>query len=423
MNMIIKNIYSAITILVLALLAACTGMDHYYQDMIKEGPIVYPGKVVGVQTFTGKNRIRFSMTTYPDPSVEKVWVKWTYRGVSDSLSADVTKGREYNTSDILLESLEEDNYTFFFTTVDSKGNRSVPFEIPANVYGENYQNAIQNIFVRGAKYEDGLLTLDLSTSSDSGALGSVFYYEGIVGEDKTLFVENGTETITIDDFKPASPLTYQSLFVPGSHALDTFYTNTQNLRVLNVVPLKNRAIPFQIEGRSGRWGTLADWITNDAIKVHNGYGGWDERNGNIFNVETGWGAVPDGITNGKIHQTFVLGPGTYTFKANFRLVNGVPDTWNEGQGDQVYLVVGKGAEIPDVEVIETSDETLGFVRILRSNSPDAFQITFTITDDTEVSVGFATTQPGGQVSQQYPDTSNGRHCNIESFEFFGIWGL
>ncbi len=111
MNKIMRNIYSMVTFLAVALLVACTGMDHYYEDFIKDGPAVYPGRVADVQVFAGKNRIKFSMKTFPDPTVENVWVKWTYRGVADSLSAEVTKGREYNTAEILLENLEEDFYT------------------------------------------------------------------------------------------------------------------------------------------------------------------------------------------------------------------------------------------------------------------------------------------------------------------------
>ncbi len=252
--------------------------------------------------------------------------------------------------------------------------------------------------MRGARYEDEVLSLELSTSSDSVALGSVFYYTGLDGESKSLFVENGVETIEIEDFNMATSLTYQSLFVPERHAIDTFYTDNQALSVLTIIPLKNRAVPFQYADRNGRWGTLADWTTNDAIKVHNGHGGWDEWNGNIFNVESGWGAPA--IENGKIYQTFTLDPGNYTFE-----ISDLKNT-NLTEEDQAYLVAALGSELPDVADIQSS---LGHVHIVNGKAIEELKVVFTLEEASEVSVGFLTTQPDG---------TPGRFCNIRAFNFY-----
>ena len=179
--------------------------------------------------------------------------------------------------------------------------------------------------------------------------------------------------------------------------------------------LVNTSVPFQASETNGRWGNLEGWIANDAMKNHDGYGGWDEWNGNIFNIESGW--ETPGIENGKIYQVLILKPGTYTYKANFRIVEGGIDTSHEeieGIDDNAYLLVSKGSTLPDVSDVETSSNTLIYEKILAGKSPDDFVLTFSVDKITPVALGIVTTQPGGTVSQG----REGRHANIESFEFY-----
>src|SRR3546814_9540915 len=81
--------------------------------------------------------------------------------------------------------------------------------------------------------------------------------------------------------------------------------------------LKNFAVPFQSETYDGaRWGTLKDWVTNDAMRNQGPagnkiYGGYDNiNNSGSFGLQK-WGNGDPAIVNGKVYQTVTLPAGDY----------------------------------------------------------------------------------------------------------------
>ncbi|HKG04981.1 MAG TPA: DUF5013 domain-containing protein [Pedobacter sp.] len=109
----------------------------------------------------------------------------------------------------------------------------------------------------------------------------------------------------------------------------------------------------------GRWGVVADWRVNDAVKQREGgMGGWDEWEGNSMSMES-WGSEPD-IVNGKIEQTSLVPvpAGTYYYELKFH---------DYSSKDQLYSVAAKGNNLPDVGNIENNPaNVLGFTKILGS---------------------------------------------------------
>ncbi len=95
-----------------------------------------------------------------------------------------------------------------------------------------------------------------------------------------------------------------------------------------------------------RWAILRDWISNAAVKNHNGYGGTDISGDPKIYFEAGWGAP--GIYNGKIHQVVTLPPGKYKFE-------GSVDWFNKGSRNDTYLVAMPGTNgLPDVDQLGTA---------------------------------------------------------------------
>lgn len=141
--------------------------------------------------------------------------------------------------------------------------------------------------------------------------------------------------------------------------------------------LRNTSNPFSNAGMApgGRWGTLADWSTNNAAKSHNGYGGYCSDATGTINMETGWGSPA--IHNGKIWQTTLLPlpPGTYTFD--------VSDMEWLGTKDPTYIVAAPGLDtIPDYADI-AGNSTIHYTPL---TTP---LLTFQLTEVTKVTVGFA----------------------------------
>ncbi|WP_343671180.1 DUF5013 domain-containing protein [Chitinophaga sp.] len=141
--------------------------------------------------------------------------------------------------------------------------------------------------------------------------------------------------------------------------------------------LKNTSTPFTVAGMhsGGRWGTLTDWIANTAAKSHDGYGGYASDEGGTIDMESGWGSPA--IHNGKIWQTTssALPAGTYTLDVSNL-------DW-QGTKDPTYIVVAPGLDtIPDYGDIN-GNTTIHYTLF------SAPKITFTLTEERKVTVGFA----------------------------------
>lgn len=161
----------------------------------------------------------------------------------------------------------------------------------------------------------------------------------------------------------------------------------------NAIPdnyLKNADYPFAMDTwDDNRWGTLTNWVTNDAIRSRGDglYGGYDGGYGDYqgggcpsFGFER-WGEAENTIINGKIYQTFTLPAGTYQYKFSFGGEN--PLKSNNGS-DPRFIVAAVGETLPDVESI---DNSLAHATLVDVSVDDAVTVEFTLDQETTVSVG------------------------------------
>lgn len=396
------NIYKPFFFLLVALFLGigCTKNSDYYDLFTQGGEITYTGKIDSVEIWPGKNRVQVRGLLNSDPKVKQLRVYWDLR--RDSVVVPITRTAGVDTVSVIIDNLDENIYNFELLTFDGNGNRSITQFVTAEVYGERYANSIfnrpliDNVLV-GSSLTVNLASMDLS----SGVIGSELVYTSTTDEQKTVFVPIQSASAQIPDFKLGSSYDFRTAYLPESTAIDTFYTAYVTVKPVGVPALGNASLPFMASENAGRWGTLAEpWITNEAIKNHGGFGGWDagccSRPGNTFNVESGWGS-PE-VVNGKIYQTVTADAGTYLLKVE------VYET-NFSSGDDqamAYLTIATGNGLPDVEEIPTAQNVLGSKRITGSG---VNIVEFTVAEDgTEISIGEVTTQLGNY------------YCVITSFE-------
>lgn len=139
----------------------------------------------------------------------------------------------------------------------------------------------------------------------------------------------------------------------------------------------------------GRWGIIADWRVNDAVKQREGnMGSWDSYDNNSMSMES-WGGEPD-IVNGKIQQTTLLplDAGEYYFAQEFV---------GYQIKDQLYTVAASGKELPDITKVETDPIVLGFTKTFGSagdkptDPQKKFTTFFKVPVKSEVTLGFVAT--------------------------------
>lgn len=372
---------------------SCTKWDEY-KKYTESGEIVYAGKLDSVKALSGKNRVMITGKFNADPSVTQVRIYWNNN--RDSVVYSVKRG---TSGDYFQEAfaVPEGVNTFTVYTYDAKGNRSVPVSVIGKSFGDNYRKKLSSRGLISMRYLGTGSTFNWEPADASAGVLSTQLQYTIAGG-TTEVILPGTESTTFAAL-PNTPvqIRYRAYFRPDSTSIDTFAMAWKDTLVL---PLKNNSIPFVASAKSGRWGNLADWNANDAIKSHGGFGGWDEWNSNIFNVESGWGAPP--VTNGKLWQTFTLPAGNYVFG-----ISDLRDT-NLQPTDNTYLVAQEGTELPNVADIGTA---IASAKVATGKPLTELRISFTLTDTKTVSIGYLTTQPDG---------TPGKFCNIRAFSFYTL---
>lgn len=376
--------------LLATILLACSKWDDY-KKYTTNGEIIYAGKLDSVKAYSGKNRVRITGKFNADPKISKVKIFWNNN--RDSLVYDAKQGANGNVFDQTF-SMPESITTFTIYTYDGDGNKSIPVYVVGKSFGDNYRKTLSNRIISNIRYMSANTIINWEPADATvGAYTTEVEYT-VNGVTKTV-VSPAAQGTEFEGLNTNTPLRYRGVFKPDSTSIDTF---TVPYKDTVLVPLKNARIPFIASSRSGRWGNLAEWNANDAVKNHGGYGGWDEWNGNIFNVESGWGSPA--ITNGKIWQTILLEPGSYTFE-----ISDLRDT-NIGASENTYLVANLGTDIPDISNLATA---LASAKVATGKPLSDLRVKFTLTQQSTVSVGYLTTQAG---------TTPGRFCNVRAFNLY-----
>jgi hypothetical protein len=395
-----KNIFKTTTmrlflaaLLITLSLLSCSKWDDY-KKYTAGGEIIYSGKLDSVKAYSGKNRIRITGKLNADPKIKTVKIFWNNN--ADSLTYEIKRSVSGSVFDQTFP-MPESITTFAVYTYDTDGNRSVPVYVVGKSFGDTYRRKISgNRLISYIRYLPGSTTITWEAVDPSlGAIQTELQYV-INGVTKEVVTPAAAENTVFEGLPNTNSLIrFRGVYKPDSTAIDTFkvaYKDTV------VVAVKNNRVPFNAASKNGRWGNLSDWNSNSAVQSHGGYGGWDEWNGNIFNIESGWGAPA--VTNGKVWQTFMLDPGTYSFG-----ITDLRDT-NLGNGDNTYLVAAAGTDLPDVADVATA---LASVKIVNGKPVSDLKVTFTLAAKTQVTVGYLTTQADG---------TPGKFCNVRAFGMY-----
>lgn len=202
-------------------------MDATYVDFIKDGKIIYPGKADSVRVLPGKNRLLLSWLLY-DPNVTNVKIFWNNRTDSVQLAANSAPG--VDSMNVLLSDIEEGDYLFEYFTYDEDGNRSIKVEAQGHAYGDLYINALLPRPVqRVARVNDTVRVYWGGESGDVGLIGTKLEYTDLQNRLRTIFAPVRETATPLPELKPGSNVRYRTVFLPHPMAIDTFYTDYDNI--------------------------------------------------------------------------------------------------------------------------------------------------------------------------------------------------
>ena len=214
-----KYLKICIYILCVAFLA-CSKMNDLHEPYL-DGERIYAAKVDSVSARAGNKRIQLDVLIQSQ-RIETLRIYWN----SGTDSMDVHIGQQKGIFSAVVENLGEQSHLINVVSIDRYNNRSLPYEISGNAYGDNFQASVSNRGIRNKTMNNGELTIQWSVSPERATVSELQYLNQ-AGIPVTKLVYPSESITHITDV--ASDVRYRTLFLPEPDALDTFYTEFQPL--------------------------------------------------------------------------------------------------------------------------------------------------------------------------------------------------
>ncbi len=382
MKQIVNTVYIFLGLFFLGNIVACTKMDDY-KKFTNGKEISYTGKVDSLKLHSGNQRIELSWLLIADPKITGVTVYWNNN--KDSVVIPVKRSAGVDTMKHIFNNFAEGTYNFVIYTWNNEGSRSVPAYITGKSYGHQYTGSLLNRGLNHAELmQDGNVIIDWGVKEET-VIGMEVTYTNTTGERKKVLTPDASAQTVLEQFKGGTTFEYRTLFKPDTLTIDTFYAPLVVRGAKENVTsqyLKNYKRPFErSEWDGNRWGTLKDWVINDAAKNRaGGYGGYDNMAGDAAFCFEKWDGET-AIENGKAYQTITLPAGNYEFGF---ITSGNPNGYKIGSNPR-FLVAALGNTLPDVANVTDALSYTSFV-----DKETAFT-QFTLDAPTQVSLGMIMT--------------------------------
>lgn len=441
-----KNILNIRTLLFLfaisMVITSCTKMDDY-KKYVKDGEIVYTGRVDSLIIRSGRNRVLVQGLFIADRKITRCKIYWNSR--QDSLIVPVTRKFAVDTLKQYVSNLFEGSYNFEVITYDSQMHPSIPVvKSGVKVYGDNYAASLINMPVSDVSLENTTASITWGgLDKTSGALYMDILYTNT--SNANIRAKRLTNSITAQllNYKYRTTFDYRTVYLPDSLAIDTFYTDYRrgiNARtdvtasfIDNPGKMDPKSTTGQqflpvsltqgavVAGNASTWRRLAGWTSNaQANNWGTGfdtYGTWVERtaetvvNFATMSLEAGKnGTTPtlNTMSNGKIYQSKLLPAGEYSLEAR---------VGNASANSAIYFVAKAGSDIPDVSELIKQPSIINFtglatdasyMQITTAAQGYTIAINFTLEKDTRISFGFVANLIGTGTANQYVKVSGVR---------------
>ena len=229
MSIIKKIIICSICMIAVAIIFSCSKMNDSYSGYIKDGEIIYTGKVDSIKTYPGNNRIQLSMLLISDPKIRTVKVFWN--DSRDSAVQAIQRSSGVDTVNFLLSPVAEGTYTFSIYTYDNAGHSSVRADMIGTVYGQSYINSLYNRALKSAIYNGASKATLIWYGPSAQTVGSQITYTDSLGAARNIFTPAKDTLTTLLNFKKGTSFNYRTLYKPVVNAIDTFYSNIESRQI------------------------------------------------------------------------------------------------------------------------------------------------------------------------------------------------
>ena len=219
-----KNIAFVCVILtgIISGFSSCKSQEDKYEKYIVPNGLIYPGPALNPVAKPGNNRIEIAWERGVDPRVVKARIFWN--NYTDSVEVDISRDMEVVSK--IISPIAENIYSFMIHTYDANGNKSIPIETMGRVYGQNYANLLGNRILLSEVYDGLDLIINWHTPISTETCTSVRWTD-IHGNIQTMDVDPSEDVVTLGEFDYTKVLSYHTVHIPDSLAIDVLHAPVQ----------------------------------------------------------------------------------------------------------------------------------------------------------------------------------------------------
>lgn len=217
-----KYIYSLVLSL-MVVFAGCDNANDLLNQYIKDGPIIYAGKVNELETQSGYYRFKVNITPIEDVNKSYCIISWDINSeTKDSLRVDYNENNfdkdslyYFSYVEISPELNLQGNIQIYAQNVDIFGNRSLIENTSAYIYGINYVSSLINAHISFSSS-----TGEIIFEPRIGAVGNLVSYEKNDGSftEEVFVTEN---RFAISDAKPGGVVRSKTRYLINETDIDT----------------------------------------------------------------------------------------------------------------------------------------------------------------------------------------------------------
>ena len=249
-------------------ICGCSNMEDIYKEYIVYGGHVYPQKPTNPKGCSGDGRVVLKWKKGVDSSIVKAVVAWD----------DGRQNREFDISgnsedvELIVDNLEERDYSFVIHTCDADGNKSVPVEVNSHAYGDIYKSSLYNRTINIAYINnvDKLIVEWNEADFTTKLTKTELHYINKDNKETKLVVDaNSNEALILDDYKIGTDFSYQSFFVPDTTCIDVFESISEVSKPLTILDRSDWTITsssYEPSGQTGYGGANPERVLDGLIE-------------------------------------------------------------------------------------------------------------------------------------------------------------
>lgn len=220
-----------ITISLIVICLSCTDMNDKHDIYLKNGEIMYIGRVDSAITFSGKDRF---LLRYWIKDLRAKELRIYINNKNDSLVIPIPNHSPTDIIEYMIGSdeiiINEGSHVLRLVCTDGELLKSVGYDLTVNVYGDKFSQTLLNRNINKAtfNYLNSEVILDWFAPYSDKEVGIETTYTD--NNNKWISVTMTTKEIgtqsKLYNVDITKPITYRTLYLPEPLAIDTFYTKS-----------------------------------------------------------------------------------------------------------------------------------------------------------------------------------------------------